>query len=78
MKKLKIAVGVRGNCVLLERFPDDEEHYGLQDMLEEFETNCTFDDPPGVYLAEFDLVGNNPIDPTDYDVYLDVITLEKL
>lgn len=36
MKKIKVFVGLDNKFVACERFPNDEEHAGLHDMLQDF------------------------------------------
>lgn len=57
MKKLKCYVGLDNSFVMCEKFPDDEEHAGLNDMLKEFiEDDVYIQDKPleqGFYNIEF-------------------------
>ena len=58
MKPLRVAVGITGTIVVLEKFPDDEDHAGLNEMLVEFEENqwdSFCEQAPGVYKADFDI-----------------------
>lgn len=76
-KKLKVAVGVNGNFVFLEKFPDEELHYTMNDELIELESNIDFTEPPGIYLAELEWVQEQSDWTGEYDAYLDIIKLEK-
>lgn len=71
--KRKIAIGVTGKVVLLEKFPDDETHSFMNDLIDDFEKNTDSLETPGVYLAQFGLENIGSKDPTEDDVYL-VIT----
>ena len=58
-KKLKIAVGVRGNIVFLEKFPNDEDHPYMNDFLQGLESDSTFNEAAGIYLATLDFTGGH-------------------
>jgi len=78
--KLKVAVGVNGNIVALEKFPDEERHAGLNDMIEDLEGYFETDETPGVYLATISIdkaESNKYNDPTD-DVFLVIEAMSPL
>lgn len=77
MKKLKVAVGIHGYVVLLEKFPNDQEHAYLNEELRNIESDCIFDETPGIYLAEFEKTGWQNYEG-EYDSYLDIKTLTKI
>lgn len=57
MKDLKVYVDVFGHVSFMEKFPDDEEHAGLNEMLKEMveqgdDNGTVF---PGFYMAEMDI-----------------------
>jgi hypothetical protein len=78
VKKLKVAVGIYGTLVFLEKFPDDEEHYGLQEMLDccyfEFEA----EEPPGVYLATMAIESRYNAFQGEHDAELYIDKLEPV
>lgn len=79
MKKLKMAIGFTGKCVFLEKFPNDEEHQGLEGHLELIQDDCEFNEEPGIYEVGFQWVSNK--DYYNYepsDDYLDVFDLKKV
>ena len=45
MKKLIVAVGVYGEVAFLEKFPDDEEHGGLNELLDNDHSNIESNQP---------------------------------
>ena len=56
MKNLKVYVDVFGRLSFMEKFPDDEEHDGLNEMLKEMiEQDGSCDEPSGFYMAEMDI-----------------------
>jgi len=76
MKPLKCYVGLNGKFVMCENFPNDEDHQGLHEMLEEF---IGYDDylqneplEQGFYLIDFKIEDNYPIGHPDaeYETYL--------
>lgn len=92
MSPLKIYVGMDNKFVLCEKFPNDEQHAGLHDMLDFLYFD---DDPfvyhrdengnytnenvdPGFYLAYFTMQGHDLSDPEDADAYLIIDRLEKI
>ena len=81
-KKLKIAIGVHGNVVFLEKFPDDEHHAYMNDDLSNVESDSTFKDAPGIYLATLEFNGGQGLDyngePNDYLAIVEHEKLEKL
>lgn len=52
MNKIVVAVGKKGGVTVLVGFPDDEEHAGLHEMLDEFEREAELDLPVGVYYMQ--------------------------
>lgn len=79
MKELKVAVSITGRIAVLERFPDDEEHAGLHEMLLEFESaGIETDDSPGLYMATFFVDQTNPYDPSDVEAYLEISKMETI
>ncbi|HLD91682.1 MAG TPA: hypothetical protein VI911_11845 [Patescibacteria group bacterium] len=75
MKKLKVFVGIDGRWVLCEKFPDDEEHGGLEEMLTDLISECIeVEEKMGFYLMSFKMAyWDNPEDGG----YLDIDKLEK-
>lgn len=61
MKKLKVAIDVYGRISLLEKFPDDEKHAGLNAWLDDIHGDFEVDGKyqPGVYLADFSIELNS-------------------
>lgn len=79
MKELKVAVSISGRVSILERFPDDEEHAGLHEMLLELELDSVeAGEAPGVYMATFYIDHTQNYDPSDDSAYLDISRLETL
>lgn len=78
MKKLKVAVGINGKFVFLEKFPDDEEHYGLKEMLDDLEYEGDLTDPPGVYMATMAMESSFNAMENDHDAYLVIDKLEPI
>jgi hypothetical protein len=84
MNKLKCYVGLNSKFVMLEKFPNDEYHAGLNDMLEDF---IGWDDiltdnpiPIGMYELEFEVeqdINFNP-DKDMSDAYLSIKSYRKL
>lgn len=76
MNKLKCYVGLDNRFVMCERFPDDEEHYGLNDMLKEFiEDDYYIQDEPleqGFYNIEFGFEWANDDLDEEYLVVKDI------
>jgi hypothetical protein len=77
MKKLKAYVGLDGRYVLCERFPNDEEHAGLHDLLQDFVdydvylSDMVEDElEQGFYELEFELGRNEIYESLEVDVYL--------
>lgn len=62
MKKIKAYVGLGNRFVICERFPDDEAHAGLHDLLQDWIDHGTIlrEEPmeQGFYLLEFGLERN--------------------
>lgn len=77
MKTLKIAVGISGRVLFLEKFPDDEEHAGLNDFIPDIEYSIDVTEPPGLYMASFRFVtANSFLEPDEQ--YLDIDKLEPV
>jgi len=91
MKPLKIYVGLYDRYVLCEKFPDDEDHAGLHEMLDFMYTEdepCVYHTDendnftgnnvePGFYLAHLSLENNYLNDPTDDESFLVIEKIEK-
>lgn len=53
---LKIFVGIDGFWVLCEKFPDDERHGGLNELLDDFILdNVKVEESMGFYAASFEV-----------------------
>ncbi|HUM42166.1 MAG TPA: hypothetical protein PKI14_04380 [Fervidobacterium sp.] len=78
MYKCKIAVGISGKILVLEGFPDDEYHAGLQEMLEEMESEVELDELPGVYECECVIKNDGYVYPHHDYAYLDVYKVKKI
>lgn len=78
MNKLKCYVGLDNRFAMCEKFPNDEEHAGLNKMLEEFlDYDVYIQDKPldqGFYNIEFDI---EEIPDFTYDDNLDVYLVVK-
>ena len=74
MNKIKAYVGLDNRFVLCEKFPDDEEHGGLHDMLQDWiDYDTVIADTPvnqGFYMLEFEVDYVNYTDPTEQDAVL--------
>lgn len=77
MYKLQIAVGIHGRIVVLEKFPDDEKHAGLNEMLDELDEWYT-DEPPGIYVATIEIANIDPDDGSRECAWLHIQSLEPL
>jgi len=78
-KKLKIAIGVHGNIVFLEKFPDDEDHPYMNESLPDIESDSTFNDFPGIYLATLEFVGGRYGDHNgEEDAQLEIVNVEAI
>jgi hypothetical protein len=75
VKKLLCSVDIFGMVHFLEKFPDDEDHQGLHDMLEDANGEIESEEPAGVYLAELFIDMNLDTNPINDMAYLEV---EKL
>lgn len=80
MKPLKIAIGYDGRATFLEKFPDDEDHGHLHDLLEDAQSDLYgFSEKAGIYLAY--MMVSNTI-PHRYDgeviAYLEITRLEPI
>lgn len=85
MNKLKAYVGLDNRFVLCEKFPDDEEHAGLHDMLQDWiDYDTVLTDEPmkqGFYMLEFELednFGSKFLCPTEQEVYLVLKSYENV
>ena len=78
MNKLKVAVDIRGVVCFLEKFPDDEEHDGLHEMLENCHGEIDSDMKPGLYLATMEIGHTQQSWDGETEAYLDVVNLEPL
>jgi hypothetical protein len=83
MNKLKAYVGIDNRFVMCEKFPDDEDHVGLNEMLLQwidYDTHLS-DVPmePGFYLLTFEITSHefNP-DRDMSDAYLELSKAEYL
>ena len=76
MNKLKVYVGLDNRFVMCEKFPDDEDHAGLHDMLQDWiDYDTVFTDEPlkqGFYILEFEIDCKHYTDPTEQDVCLEL------
>ena len=78
-KKLKVAVGIHGNIVFLEEFPDDEHHAYMNESLSDVEANSAFNDASGIYLAELRFDGGQETrHDGESDPYLEIVKIEKI
>jgi len=79
MQKLKVAVDVYHRISFLEKFPNDEEHAGLQEIIdaEYSDFEAKEDIKPGLYLATLDFEQYRHWDG-EPDVYLNVVQLEPI
>lgn len=81
MNKLKCYVGLDNKFVLCERFPDDEEHAGLHDMLQDWlDWDSVFTNTPidqGFYTLEFEIDCKHYTNPTEQDAILVLKNYEK-
>ena len=84
MNKLKAYVGLDNRFVMCEKFPDDEEHGGLHELLDEWlGYDDVIQDAPleqGFYLLEFEFEQDilfNPLKDMS-DAYLVVKNITKL
>lgn len=82
MNKLKAYVGLDNRFVMCENFPDDEEHAGLHDMLQDWiDYDTVLTDEPmkqGFYMLEFEIDCKHYTDPTEQDAYLVVSKIHPL
>lgn len=81
MKKLTVSVDINGKVSFLDSFPNDEEHYGLHDMLKECHGEIEVDltkDKPGLYLATMGIEQSTADWTGEYEAYLDIRELEPL
>lgn len=82
MNKLKAYVGLDNRFVLCERFPDDKEHAGLHDMLQDFvDYDTVLTDEPmkqGFYMLEFEIDCKHYTYPTEQDAWLVLKSYESV
>lgn len=78
MYKLKIAVGISGRIIVLEKFPNDEKHQGLDEMLEGLENDYMEFTEPGVYEANIIVETLAPRDPQDDNCFLLIKSLNLI
>lgn len=88
MKSLKCYVGLNNRFVVCERFPDDEEHTGLNILLDDFiDDNNIIEDvlgdgvlPVGFYSISFALEKEavRTFDGEDWDEFLVIEEIEPL
>lgn len=77
-KKLKVAVGVHGKIVFLEKFPEDEHHAYLNENLPDLESECDFNDAPGIYLATLNFTGGQESNcDGDSDACLEIVEIKE-
>lgn len=74
MNKLKAYVGLDNRFVMYEKFPDDEDHAGLHDMLQDWiDYDIVLMDEPmkqGFYMLEFEIERKHYTDPQEEDAFL--------
>lgn len=80
MKPLLMFMGIDNKYVMCEKFPNDEEHAGLEEMWDEFiyepyELDKNY--PVGFYYAHIDVECTDRYDPTDNVAYLVIEKIEK-
>jgi hypothetical protein len=81
MNPLKIYIDVYGRVGLCEKFPDDEKHYGLNELLSELiEEDLRYCDEfePGFYMAHFALEADCPLDGIETDYFLLIDKIEPM
>lgn len=82
MKKLRAYVGLDNRFVMCEKFPDDEDHAGLHDLLEDFVNYDTMlvEEPleQGFYLLEFEIEQSRSWDGDISDCYLQLKSYIRL
>lgn len=71
--KILIAVNSRGRIVVVERFPDNEKHAGMNELLNEMEDNIEVTLIPGIYWVEVEMIFDNYYHPEYETFYLDII-----
>lgn len=77
-KKLKIAIGISGRCIFLEKFPDDEDHVDCNEQISAIEDAVEFDEKPGIYLASFHWVQEQNHYDGNHDGYIDIKDVELI
>lgn len=79
MNKLKVFVGLDGHWVLLEKFPNDMEHAGLHEMLDDLVlSHIEVVESPGLYLMSFYVEPSSYFDPQLDDSTLEIDKLEEI
>lgn len=82
MNRLKCYVGLDNKFVLCQKFPDDEDHAGLHDMLQDFlDYDDVIADTPmeqGFYELEFEIDCKHYTDPTEQDAWLVIKNIKKI
>lgn len=82
MKKLIAYVGLDNRFVMCEGFPDDEEHAGLHDMLQDFiDYDTVLTEEPlekGFYEIEFEIDCVHYTNPTEQDAILVANSIKRL
>jgi len=82
MKKLTCYVGINNKFVMCETFPNDEEHAGLHDMLQDFlDYGDELTDTPlpqGFYSLEFEIEHSTLGFDGEQEAYLQLKGYEKI
>jgi hypothetical protein len=82
MKNLKVYVDVFGHLGFMEKFPDDEEHDGLNEMLKEMveqgDDIISRKELPGFYMAEMDTEVTDSWDGLEDDTYMTIKELKPI
>jgi len=80
MFKLKVAVGISGRVLALEKFPNDEKHAYLDEMIPDLEDYADVNEPAGVYEADIGIEqSSSSLMGPEYDSsYLVINGLRKL
>lgn len=82
MNKLKAYVGLDNRFVMCEKFPDDEDHAGLHDMLQDWiDYDTVLTDEPlkqAFYMLEFEIDCKHYTDPTEQDACLELKSFQNV
>jgi len=75
--KIKIFIDIYGRIGVVEKFPNDEEHEGLNIMLDELVEEGFYDDTygnlkSGFYIAEMEVYTETSDYPGETDGYLQI------